>query len=154
MLASFPGPAQLSVTSCTVKWERAWYLFSHEWRQYRKGGRKGLIVRGRALGAEQRKEPRYQVAYHTYLASGRWLSYTPSVERVVSWKYAKCSLLVQQIFTIFWLRHAHVRKDTRLSPLFRTASNGKLGRAWVQGYVDVVSFCVNWHISSVFIFRW
>ena len=29
-LASFPGPAQLSVTSSTEKWERAWYLFSRE----------------------------------------------------------------------------------------------------------------------------
>ena len=30
---------------------------------------------------------RYQVNYHTYmyLANGRWLSYTPSVEHVVSW---------------------------------------------------------------------
>jgi len=46
-LASFPGPAQLSIASSTVKRERAWYLFSREWRQDRKGGRKGLIVRGR-----------------------------------------------------------------------------------------------------------
>ena len=29
-LASFPGPAQLSVASSTVKRERAWYLFSRE----------------------------------------------------------------------------------------------------------------------------
>ena len=29
-LASFPGPAQLSVTCSTVKRERAWYLFSRE----------------------------------------------------------------------------------------------------------------------------
>ena len=27
----------------------------------------------------------------------------------------------------------HVRKDTRLSPLFRTARDGKLGGAWEQG---------------------
>ena len=27
-----------------------------------------------------------------------------------------------------------MRKDTRLSPLFRTASNGKLGGAWERGY--------------------
>ena len=46
-LASFPGPAQLSVAFSTVKWERAWYLFSREWHQDRKGGRKGLIVHGR-----------------------------------------------------------------------------------------------------------
>ena len=29
-LASFPAPAQLSVAYSTVKWERAWYLFSRE----------------------------------------------------------------------------------------------------------------------------
>ena len=45
---------------------------------------------------------------------GRRISYTLSIERVVSLKYAKCSLF------IFQLCHAHVRKDTRLSPLFRT----------------------------------
>ena len=67
-----------------------------------------------ALGPEQRKEPRYQVTYNMYLASGRRLSYTPSVECVVGLKYAKRSLLVLQNFAIFRLRHAHVRKDTRL----------------------------------------
>jgi len=50
-----------------------------------------------ALGPEQRKEPRYQVTYHTWIAGRRQLSYTPSVERVVGCKYTKCSLLVQQI---------------------------------------------------------
>ena len=29
-VASFPGPAQLSVAISTEKRERAWYLFSHE----------------------------------------------------------------------------------------------------------------------------
>ena len=29
-VASFPGPAQLSVACSTVKRERAWYLFSRE----------------------------------------------------------------------------------------------------------------------------
>ena len=29
-IASFPGPAQLSVACSTVKRERAWYLFSRE----------------------------------------------------------------------------------------------------------------------------
>ena len=36
-----------------------------------------------ALGPEQPKEPRYKVAYHTYLASKRRLSYTLSIERIV-----------------------------------------------------------------------
>ena len=35
-----------------------------------------------ALGPEQQKEPRYKVAYHTYLASVRRLSYTLSIERI------------------------------------------------------------------------
>ena len=97
---------------------------SHEWHQDRKDGRMGLIVRG------QQKEPRYKVAYHMYLASGRRLSYTPSIEHVI---HAKRSLLVRQIFAIFWLHHAHVRKDTRVSSLFHTASDGKLGGAWERG---------------------
>ena len=81
-----------------------------------------------APGPEQRKEPRYQVTYHTYLASGRRLSYTPSVERVVGLKYAKRSLLVLQNFAIFRLRHAHVRKDTRLSTAFPYCKRRKAGR--------------------------
>ena len=36
-----------------------------------------------ALGPEQQKEPRYKVAYHTYIARRRRLSYTQIVERVV-----------------------------------------------------------------------
>ena len=42
----------------------------------------------------------------------------------------KRNLFVLKNFTIFQLHHAHVRKDithTRLSTLFRTASDGKLG---------------------------
>jgi len=38
-----------------------------------------------ALGPKQQKKSRYQVAYITYIASGRRLSYTPSVEHVCSW---------------------------------------------------------------------
>ena len=33
--------------------------------------------------AEQQKEPSYKVTHHMYLASGRRLSYIPSVEHVV-----------------------------------------------------------------------
>ena len=52
------------------------------------------------------------------------MSYTPSVEHVVD---AKHSLFVLKIFAILRLRRAHVRKDTRLSPLFQ------LGGAWERG---------------------
>ena len=81
-LASFPGPAQLSITCSTEKQERAWYLFSREWRQ----GRKELCVG--TLGPEQRKEPRHQVTYHMYLASRRRWSYlhTLSIKCVVNYK--------------------------------------------------------------------
>ena len=71
---------------------------------------------------------RLQVTYHTYLASGRRLSHTPSVERVVGLIYAKQSLLVLQNCAIFRLRHAHVRKDTRLSTAFPYCKRRKAGR--------------------------
>jgi len=134
-VASFPGPAQLSVAWRREKWERVWYLITWcrtERIAERMIERVWLCVG--ALSQEQQKEPRYQVTYHAYLASKRRLSYTPSVECVVGWKYAKCNLLVLQIFAIFWWHYAHVRKDTRLSPLFCTASNGKLGGARERGY--------------------
>ena len=53
-------------------------------------------------GPEQQKGPRYQVAYHPYLASRRRLSYTPSVECV----------FVLKIFPNL-LCHAHMKKDTK-----------------------------------------
>ena len=37
-----------------------------------------------ALGQGQPKESRYKVNYHMYLVGGRQLSYTPSIEHVVS----------------------------------------------------------------------
>ena len=43
--------------------------------------------------------------------------------------------LLQKIFTIFRLHHVHMRKDTRLSPLFCIASDEKLGGAWEQDYL-------------------
>jgi len=32
-----------------------------------------------------------------------------------------------------------VRKDTRLSPLFHTASDEKLGGAWERGYLEAAN---------------
>ena len=37
---------------------------------------------------------------------------------------------------------AHMRKDTRLSPLFRTASDEKLGGAWERGYFSVLIYFI------------
>ena len=42
-----PKPCPASIACSTEKRERAWYIFSREWCQDRKGGRKGLIKRGR-----------------------------------------------------------------------------------------------------------
>ena len=42
-----------------------------------------------AQDPEQHKEPTYQVTYHSYLSSGEWLSYTPSVEHAVGWNNAQ-----------------------------------------------------------------
>jgi len=41
----------------------------------------------------------------------------------------KLHFFVLIFFVIYQLRHAHVRKDTRLSPPLRTASKKKLGGA-------------------------
>ena len=54
---------------------------------------------------------------------------THQVLSVVSRTIHETQLLVMQIFAIFRLHHAHVRKDTRLSMLFCTTSDGKLGGA-------------------------
>ena len=43
----------------------------------------------------------------------------------------------------FYPNVTHVRKDTRLSPLFRTANDGKLGGAWEQGYLSL-----SWQIKN------
>jgi len=39
-------------------------------------------------------------------------------------------------FAICQLRHAHLRKDTRLSLPFHTASNEMRGGAWERGYAN------------------
>jgi len=36
-------------------------------------------------------------------------------------------------FRHFLITSSHIRKDTSLSPLFHTTSDGKLGGAWEQG---------------------
>ena len=68
----------------TVKWERAWYLFSCEWNQDRKDGRKGLIVCRCRGPRTARRTKIYRETYYTHQASKGQSSYTPSVECVVS----------------------------------------------------------------------
>ena len=85
-------------------------------------------------GSEQR-ELRYQVSYHTYVASWGSLLHTPSIELVVGWTIRETfCVFVLNILAICRLRHVHVRKDTRVSLLFRTASDKKLGGAWQQDW--------------------
>ena len=48
-IASFPGPAQLSVAFSTEKRERAWNNLSREWRRGREKGREDLIERRRIV---------------------------------------------------------------------------------------------------------
>ena len=55
---------QLLVACSTEKWERAWYIFSLEWHQDRKDGRKGLVQAQNTTKRDVTK-----VTCHTYLAS-------------------------------------------------------------------------------------
>ena len=50
-------------------------------------------------------------------------------------QYAKLCFFV---LAVCRLRNAHVRKHTRFSPLFRTASDKKLGGAWERDYTTSV----------------
>jgi len=50
----------------------------------------------------------------------------------------KLHFIILNFLAICRLRHPHVRKDTRLSPLFRLASDEKLGGAWEQGYLGEI----------------
>ena len=100
--ASFPDPTQLSVTWSTEKQEKAWYLFSHEWCQDRRDGRKALIV----CGAHWTKNTRAKVPGNLpHVSSKReeTVVHTKHWVCVVCWKYAKHILLVLQLFAIFRL---------------------------------------------------
>ena len=100
-VALFPGPTQLSVAISMEKRERAWYLFSREWRRDRKDGRKGLIVRG-CTGPRTAKTANVAgITYCKYLASGGRLSYTQSVERVVSWTIRETQPVCSENFCHF-----------------------------------------------------
>ena len=132
MPASFPDPTQLSITWSTEKRERAWYLFSHEWCQDRRDGRKALIV----CGAHWAKNTKAKVPGNLPHVSSK------REETVVHTKYWVCSLLKicetylvsSAAFCHFPIMYAHVKKDTRLSLIFRTARDGKLGGAQEWGY--------------------
>ena len=84
--------------SVACSMERAWYLFPCEWHQDRKNG--NFCTR---LRAARRAIYQAHNLHHSYLASGGWLSYTPSVEHVVGWTiYTKHRLIVLTIFAIFY----------------------------------------------------
>ena len=109
-----PRPALFLVKRKT---QRSWYLFSCAWRQGQKGGRKDLIEHGS-------EQLRYQVTYHTYLASRR--QQLPK-HWTCSWlnNMWKTLLLHSEFWAICRLCHPHMRKDTRT--LFHTASD----KSWV-----------------------
>ena len=98
-------------------------------------------------GSEQQEEQRYEVTYHTCLASGVD-SYTPSRECVVRWTIHETLPFHSEVF--FAICHAHMRKHTRLSPLVFTASDKKLGGGlgggggggWERGYVYAVAVVI------------
>ena len=96
-------------------------------------------------GSEQQEELRIQVTYHMYLASLGQLSYTPSVELVVGWTICETFL---NFLAICQLCHAHVRRDTRLSPLSHTVNDKKLDRACGNKATQLL----HWHWSSCLIF--
>ena len=78
-----------------------------------------------AQGPEQQKK----VTYCTYLASGGQSMYW-ACSRLNNMQLYYKFAAVLQIFAIFQLCHAHVRKDTKLSPLFR-AEFMKATESWV-----------------------
>ena len=75
--------------------------------------------------SEQQEELRYQVTYHTYVASGGRLLNTPRVELEVD---AKLSFLVLNFFAICRLRYAYVRKRYQALPAFPYCKQQKIGR--------------------------
>ena len=114
-----------------------WYLFSREWRQDTKDGRKGLIVHGHTGPPKQQKEPRYQVTYHTFLASGSNSLIHQSFSHFNNTQSAACSFWKFCHFPITSCLHdAHMRKDTMQT--LHTANHGKMGGAWEQGYSTVM----------------
>ena len=77
-----------------------------------------------------------------YLASRVRLLYTPSVECVVSWTIRETQPVCSENFSIFWLRHAHMREKIPGSPCFSYCKrDGKLGGAWERGYYSATSSC-------------
>ena len=126
-LSLVPRPHQLFIAISTEKWERAWYLFSREWRQDRKDSRKGLIVRG-CTGPRTAKRVNVSgINLPPYLASGGWLSYTLSVECVVSWTICKMQPVCSENFRHFRLCHAHEKRYQALSA-FPYCKRQKAGR--------------------------
>ena len=65
IIALFSGHTQFSLTCSTEKRERAWYLFTREWRQDIKDSKKGLS------GAQNSKKSKgtYVAYYYSCLAS-------------------------------------------------------------------------------------
>ena len=103
----------------------SWYLFSREWCQNRKEGRKGFIVRG-CTGPRIAKTAK--LPYHVYLASGRWLSYTPSTEHVVGQTICKTQPVSLANFCHFPITSCLHEKRYPALPAFLYCKRQKAGR--------------------------
>ena len=119
-----------------------------------------------ALGPEHQTEPRYQVAYYTYLASGRQLLYTPSVERVVGWRICVMQPVTSANFLPFSDYIISPEKRYQALPAFPYCKRWKAGQglgtrlhlysislvpksfvAWIRGYHSIrenMQICWSW----------
>ena len=92
------------------------------------------------------KKSRCQVTYFTYLSSGRWLSYTPSVECVVGWAMGKHSLFSK--FLPFSDYVTTRKKRYQALPGFPYC-DGKLSGAWERSYnfCCLQALCKHWNLA-------
>ena len=155
-LASYPGPAQLSIAIGTEKWERAWYLFSHEWHQDRKDGRKGLIVHGHTR-PRTAKEAKVPAAGNLPHISSYW---GPTVVHTKCWacswlKIHETQLLVLPISDHVMLTWEKIPGSSHFSILKATERWGGAGNEAIMDWFECLFvfvlplFLPNYSLTSV-----
>ena len=80
-----------------------------------------------ARGPEQQKEPTYHVIYCTYLTTGGWLLYTPSIECVVSWTIRETQSVSSENFRHFSIMSCSREKRYQALPAFSYCKQQKAG---------------------------
>ena len=122
-LDSYPNPVHLSITCCTDKQERTWYLFLYEWRRDRKDGRKGLIVCGHTglKFAKRAKVPGKLPQVH--VSTCRRLSTHQALSMLNNTWKAVCSANLRH----FLITLSHVRQDLCFSLLQAMEAGWGLG---------------------------